>query len=220
MPVTDPATGRPVARYLGALVASAALLAGCALVDDARREFEPEEASTPRPAGTAPPRSPSPSSSPSAPSAPTVGDAAGGCPPSGTLVRAGTGDAAMGLRAMSIELVNCGPVPVTLNGYPDLRILDEDRAPLPVAVIQGSSAVALIDGFDTPPAPVTAMPGERLAAGLVWRNTVDTVSDPVNGTYLEVVPAPGQPPQIVRPDGRIDVGTTGRVGITAWRLRR
>jgi hypothetical protein len=125
-------------------------------------------------------------------------------------------DAAMGLRAAGIELVNCGAVPVTMNGYPDVRVLDDDRAPLPVAVVHGSAGIALIPNFDTPPAPVTAAPGARLVAGLLWRNRVDMGGDVVKGTYLEIVPAPGQPAQTIRPDGPIDLGTTGRLGVTAW----
>lgn len=198
-----------VTRRIGVLLASAVLLAGCALVDDARREFEPE----PETRSTARPEaSPDPVTAHS-----TAAGEPGGCPPSGMLVQTGPTDAAMGLRAMGIELVNCGSVPFTVNGYPAIRVLDDDRAPLPVTVLQGSSAVASIDGFDTPPAPVTAAPGERLVAGLVWRNTVEMGTGPVNATYLEIVPAPGQPPQTVRPDHRMDLGTTGRLGVTAWR---
>jgi hypothetical protein len=202
-------TAARTTRYLGALLAGTVLLAGCALVDDARREFgSAETGPAPRPAvSTGTPAAAQPTASPSE---------SGGCPSSGVLVRTGPVDAAMGLRAMRIELVNCGTVPVTVNGYPGVRLLDEDRAPLPVTVLQGSSAVASIDSFDTPPAPVTAAPGESLVAGLVWRNTVDSVAGPVNGTYLEIVPVPGQPPQTVRPEGPVDVGTTGRMGVTAW----
>jgi hypothetical protein len=232
---SDTRPGRRAARYLGALLACAVLLAGCALVDDARREFgsEPdrETGSAARPeadptAGDPPPLpggpygNGEPSGEPSSQPSGQPSGLSGGCPPSGVLVRTGEVDAAMGLRAMGIELVNCGSVPFTVNGYPGVRVLDDARAPLPVTVGQGSSGVAAIDGFDTPPAPVTAAPGERLVAGLVWRNRVDMAVEPVNGTYLEIVPAPGQPPQTVRPEGRIDLGTTGRMGVTAWSAAR
>ncbi|GAA0924912.1 DUF4232 domain-containing protein [Virgisporangium aurantiacum] len=211
--------GRRVARSVGALLVSAGLLAGCALVDDARREFgsdtDPEAGSAPRPAVSTtgsrsrPSANPTPSWSPST-AAPGV------CPPSGVLVRMGEVDAAMGLRAAGIELVNCGSVPVTLNGYPDVRVLDVGGAALPVAVVHGSADIALLPNFDTPPAPVTAAPGARLVAGLLWRNRVDMGGDVVKGTYLEIVPAPGQPAQTIRPDGPIDLGTTGRLGVSAW----
>jgi hypothetical protein len=202
-------TGR-VTGYLATLVASALLLAGCALVDDAHREFG--SAADPQPG----PRTTSPTSSPTrSPATVEPSGTPGACPPSGMLVRLGGHDAAMGLRVLGIELVNCGSVPITLNGYPEVRILDDDRALLPVTVIRGSTAVASIDNFDTPPAPVTAAPGGRLVAGLVWRNRVEA-GEVVTGTYLEIVPAPGQPAQTVRPEGRIDLGTTGRLGVTAW----
>ena len=32
-------------------------------------------------------------------------------------------------------------------------------------------------------------------------------------------PDAGQPPQTVRPRGRVDLGTTGRLGVTAWGRR-
>jgi hypothetical protein len=213
-------------RSFGVLTGAVLLLAGCALVDDARREAgsDPDRRAGPR-AGSTAPRPPATSPPPAGPyrsgepgGAPDGSGGPQGCPSSGVLVRPGTSDAAMGLRVMGIELVNCGTVPYTVNGYPGVRLLDENWAPLPVAVIHGSAGVAVLDNFDTPPAPVTAAPGERLSFGLVWRNTVaDTTIDPVNAIYLEVVPAPGQVPQTVRPEGRLDLGTTGRLGITAWR---
>jgi hypothetical protein len=194
-------------RFLGVPLA-VVLLAGCALVDDARREFGPDQGPTAAPSVPGP--------SPVAPSSPTA-EPSGGCPPSGVLVRPGRADAAMGLRAMGVYLVNCGTVPYAVNGYPEVRLLDGDRQPLPVTINLGTSGVATIDNFDTLPGPVTAAPGQQLAFGMVWRNTVtDTTTGPVNGVYLEVTPAPGQPAQTVRPEGRIDVGTTGRIGITAW----
>jgi hypothetical protein len=219
-------------RFLGVLLAGALLLAGCALVDDARRELAGEPGQRADPAPASPPAGPVPTASGSPPAGPVPtasgpvspstggpdGDGGpGGCPPSGLLVRTGEVDAAMGLRVMSVFLVNCGTVPYTVNGYPELRLLDADRTPLPVTVGHGSAGVATLDNFDRPPVPVTAAPGERLAFGMVWRNTVtDTTIDPVNGVYLEVTPAVGQPPLVVRPEGRIDVGTTRRVGVTPW----
>ena len=207
--------GWRVARYGGALLVSAVLLAGCALVDDARREFgsDPEPGSAPRPAASPTGSAPRPTVS----TKPTPSMAAPGvCPPSGVLVRRGEVDAAMGVRAAGIELVNCGSVPVTVNGYPDVRVLDDGGAALPVAVVHGSADIASLPNFDTPPAPVTAAPGARLVAGLLWRNRVDMGGDVVKGTYLEIVPAPGQAPQTIRPDGPIDLGTTGRLGVSAW----
>jgi hypothetical protein len=125
-------------------------------------------------------------------------------------------DAAMGLRVMSIELINCGPGLYVVNGYPEVRMLDENRQPLPVTFVPGSAAVASLPNFDNPPVEVVAAPNQRLTFGLVWRGTVTDLSGPIYGMYLEVTPAPGRPPQLVRPEGRIDVGTTARLGVSAW----
>lgn len=208
-------TGHRFTRRLGALLA-AVLLAGCApqpgAGSGAEAGADPDAVRTPPVASTAPA-----DGGPGGDDALSASVPPGECPSSGVLVRAGAVDAALGLRAMRVELVNCGTVPYTVNGYPGVRVLDDARVPLDVTIVNGSSAVALIDDFDTAPAPVTAGPGERLVAGLVWRNTVtDAVAAPVNGTYLEIVPARDQPPQTVRPFGRVDLGTTGRLGVTAW----
>jgi hypothetical protein len=125
----------------------------------------------------------------------------------------------MGLRAMHLELLNCGTGLYTVNGYPAVRVLDDDRNPLEVTVINGSSSIALIDGFDTTPKPLTLKPGDMAAAGVVWKNTVtDSTVSATNGAFLEVTPAAGQSPQTVTPDGSIDLGTTGKLGVTAWAL--
>jgi hypothetical protein len=124
-------------------------------------------------------------------------------------------DAAMGLRAVSIEMVNCGTRPYSVNGYPTLRVLDRDRRPINVKVGKGSSSIALIDGFDTTPKSVKLKHGEMAVAGLVWRNTVtDSTVTATNGSYLEIVPADGESPQTV-PEN-IDLGNTGKLGVTAW----
>src|SRR5687768_12280452 len=57
-------------------------------------------------------------------------------------------DAAMGLRLMSIEMVNCGTQPVELNGYPQVKLLDERWQKLDVEIINGSGGISRVDGFD------------------------------------------------------------------------
>ena len=70
---------------------------------------------------------------------------------------------------------------------------------------------------DAGPHRVTLKPGESAITVLVWRNTVtDTTTTAVSGTYLEVSPGRGLPPGTVTPQGRIDLGNTGRIGTTAW----
>ena len=133
------------------------------------------------------------------------------------LAPAGPVDAAMGLRVMSIDLLNCGEEPYTVQGYPIIRVLDDDQQPLDVSILEGTAAIAGgIEPSDGPPQPVTADPGEHILAFVAWRNTVTDVS-PITGHYLEVAPANGQSPQTVTPNGGIDLGTTGRLATGPWR---
>ncbi|KJK60097.1 hypothetical protein UK12_00285 [Saccharothrix sp. ST-888] len=137
------------------------------------------------------------------------------CPASGVALRAGEPDAAMGLRALTVELTNCGTRPYALNGYPTVRVLDDQREPFDIAVSHGASAIAVIDRFDAGPTPLTLKPGERAVFGLAWRNTVTEVnSAPVNGSHLEITPRPGARAQSITI--LMDLGTTGKLGISAW----
>jgi predicted small secreted protein len=139
------------------------------------------------------------------------------CPDQGVMVSTGSGDAASGLRVLSIELVNCGTVPFVLNGYPALSVLDENGDPLDIEIIHGTSAIAAIDNYDTQPARIELRPGDRAVAGLAWRNLVtDSTVVATVGTQLAVAPAIGDPWQIVSAKGPVDLGNTGRIGITAW----
>ncbi|MFI6447161.1 DUF4232 domain-containing protein [Kitasatospora sp. NPDC050543] len=151
--------------------------------------------------------------------APRTG-ATGGPPPqvcgdSGILTRVGAEDAAMGLRVMTVELVNCGTEPYRLNGYPRIRVLDKARRPLAVEIGHGTAGIATIEKFDPPARPVTLRAGERATVGLVWRNTV-TLSDvpAAEGRFIEITLPDGQPRQVVAAD--LDLGNTGRLGVSAW----
>lgn len=153
------------------------------------------------------------SPTPPAPTA-TAGPA---CPPSGVKLTAGQVEAASGLRAMRVEMVNCGSQPHTANGYPTLRVLDADRKPLDITVLQGTAQISTITGFDGPPRPVTLAPGAGAAAVVVWRNTVTDANVPATtGTHLEVAPAAGQPGQVLSPEGGVDLGTTGKIATSPW----
>jgi hypothetical protein len=133
------------------------------------------------------------------------------CPDSGVTMRAGLTDAAMGVRAFGVQLTNCGTAPYEVNGYPGVRVLDVERQPLPIEVTNGEET------DDRTPAPITLQPGDTAVARLLWRSNVTRSDvDAVNGTYVEVTPADGQAPQIVRPDGPIDLGNTGTVNVSAW----
>jgi hypothetical protein len=146
------------------------------------------------------------------------------CPESGVQVTTGVVDAAMGLRVMAIELTNCGAQTYTVTGYPVLTLLDEERQPFDVQVLHGAEPITRDEGFCTPtgqfdagPQPVTLAAGERAVARVVWRNlTTDEFDHLVNATYLSVAPSAGEMPHEVAPNGGIDLGTTGQLGVSAW----
>ncbi|MDL4818405.1 DUF4232 domain-containing protein [Actinomadura opuntiae] len=121
-------------------------------------------------------------------------------------------DAAMGLRAAAVDLHNCGTRPYRLNGYPALRILDKDRQPFDVRPVNGTREVK-----DPGPKPLTVAPGASARIVIVWRNLVtESTTVAVNGSYLEVRPAPGRPVVVLPSNGPLDLGNTGRLETTAW----
>lgn len=140
---------------------------------------------------------------------------AGTCPASGLRIFADDGDAAMGLRVVGLHLENCGSRPHSLEGYPALQLLDDELAPVDgIRIVPGGEGVALLDGFDAPPRPVTLRPGESARAGLMWRNTTE-FGEAVTVPYVRVRERAGADPVIVAPG--LDLGTTGRLGVSAWR---
>lgn len=140
------------------------------------------------------------------------------CPAPGVTVSAGAVDAAMGLRVMTLTMTNCGADAYTVDGYPAVRVLDEDRAEVTVEVGNGTAGIATVPPFDNPPAPVMLKPGETATSGLLWRNLVTDATVPATvGSYLEVSPAPGDPWQrLAETDLNIDLGNTGKLGVRAW----
>ncbi|GAA3756814.1 DUF4232 domain-containing protein [Micromonospora maritima] len=169
-------------------------------------------APTPRPAD---PR-PTPPVRPAA--APDTAIPTPACSPEGIrIVELGV-SAAMGLRAMSIELVNCGDRPYRLRGYPAVALRDVDGDPVTVRVVPGAAPIT--SGFDDPPTALVLRPGERAGAALVWRNLVtDATVVATDGVELDVAPVAGRPAYPVALDGPIDLGTTGRLGVSAWKRR-
>ncbi|WP_369383897.1 DUF4232 domain-containing protein [Streptomyces sp. cg36] len=140
--------------------------------------------------------------------------AQGPCPSSGVRVTSDDGDAAMGLRVLGLRLENCGTRPYEVNGYPALELLDADgRRAKGVEVRHGGAGIALVTGFDAAPRPFTLQPGETASAGLMWRNTT-TSGDAVNLPYVRVTARPGAAPVRLTPE--LDLGTTGRAGVSAW----
>ncbi|MFD9908970.1 DUF4232 domain-containing protein [Streptomyces sp. NPDC059063] len=136
---------------------------------------------------------------------------------SGVTLESGPVEAAMGLRALTLTVTNCGKDPYRLNGYPALQVLDDERRPLAVRVHRGPEPVT--SAADDPgPHPVTLKRGQAATASVLWRNTyTDTSRLPVNGTYLKVTPGPGLRTRSVTPDGGVDLGSTAQIGTTAWR---
>ncbi|HEX8868750.1 MAG TPA: DUF4232 domain-containing protein [Lentzea sp.] len=139
----------------------------------------------------------------------------------GLQFRTTTGDAAMGLRILGIEVFNCGTQPLELNGYPQVKLLDEHWQPLDVQILQGSGGISSVDGFDTPPQPIVVQPGERAKSAFMWKNTNTSVEPPLIGSHADIAAAPGGTVQqlLTTPAGKdlyIDLGSTGRMGVRAW----
>ncbi|MEU0549547.1 DUF4232 domain-containing protein [Micromonospora sp. NPDC005979] len=193
-----------VGRRVGAATMLVLALSACVPRDHAGQGGDPT--------GPPPKVTTAPSVSPSASVEPVAA-----CPPSGVRIRSTGGDAAMGLRALGVELVNCGDRPYRLNGYPTVWVLDEQRKPIILAVVNWAKDIT--SGFDQPPQPITLQKGERAVASVLWRNLVtDSTVVATDGAYLSVAPAAGQQAQDVDPDGPVDVGNTGRIGVSAWRM--
>ncbi|NGM14667.1 DUF4232 domain-containing protein [Verrucosispora sioxanthis] len=140
------------------------------------------------------------------------------CPDSGVRITYRGVSAAMGLRAMGLELVNCGDRPYRLRGYPEPSLRDADGRAIPVRVIRGAKGIT--SGFDDPPRSLVLAPGEAAGAALLWRNLVDNPTVvATNAEHLEVAPLRGRPAQQVIMQGRIDLGNTDRLGVSAWQKR-
>ncbi|MDH6521496.1 hypothetical protein M2163_001514 [Streptomyces sp. SAI-135] len=140
--------------------------------------------------------------------------ASGACPESGMRLYADEGNAAMGLRAVGLHLVNCGARPIRLNGYPKLAIQDEDHHPVDgVRILQGTDQISTGLGGDSGPQLVVLRPGEAAAATLAWRNTTQAGA-PVNAPYVRVWATPTAHPVTVVPE--LDLGTTGKLGVGPW----
>ena len=155
---------------------------------------------------------------PSRPGHATPSATTAACPPEGVRLEVGEGDAAMGLRVLGITLVNCGPRTYRLNGYPAVRSLDDDRAALKVRVLHGvQEIVGSAMPWDGPPKPVILKPGQQAGAAVAWRNTYDDIREPpVTVRFLDIAPLAGRPSQIIAPNGGLDLGSTGRMAVSAW----
>ncbi|GAQ52937.1 DUF4232 domain-containing protein [Streptomyces acidiscabies] len=146
--------------------------------------------------------------------APSTG---GACPASGVRVYADQGDAAMGLRVVGIHLENCGTAPYSLDGYPELTLLDDQyRTVDGVKILKGTGDIPMAPD-SAPPTRITLKPGERARSGLAWRNTTG-FGDAENVPYVRVRARSGADPVVISPS--LDLGTTGQLGVGAWELEK
>lgn len=119
----------------------------------------------------------------------------------------------MGWRMLELRLENCGSRSFAVTGYPTILVLDAGRRAFPVTVERNPRG---LDGREQAAGEVRLQPGRSAILVLEWRNTV-TDGDPVDGSYLEVVPRAGDLPHLVKPGYRMDLGTTGRLATGPWR---
>ncbi len=153
------------------------------------------------PATPTPPRKPTPTPPP-----PT-------CPSSGASITVGPVEAALGHRAVVIKLTNCRSRILTLNGYPDVAVLDGRRHPIKVNVTHGLSYMAIDPG----PTKIHLRKGESALAAVSWSNTVEAGEDKSAGTYLSITSHTNDRPTIWPVD--TDLGTTAHLTLTAWCLK-
>jgi Protein of unknown function (DUF4232) len=200
----------PVKR-VAVLSAVVALLAGC-------NATEPTDYGLPAPL---PPLPTLPSVVPVEPS-PTPPRTLGPCPREGVQMLAGQTDGAAGLRALGIDLVNCGRKAYKVDDYPVVHLLDKDRKALTVKVLHGTKEIAgPIPEWNGPPDPIVIKPGQQATCVVVWRSTYDDIRQPpVNAPYLEMAPSAGRPAQVLTADGPFDLGSTGRLGVSPWRVSK
>jgi hypothetical protein len=132
----------------------------------------------------------------------------------GLHVSVGEADAASGLRAVGIELTNCGTKPYQIEGYPDLAVLDEDREPLDVRVLHDVGEVTALPPWEVQPERETIAPGESVTALLVWRNLTTDAETVAVGEFVRVAAAAGDPRHVL--PLHVDAGNTGKVAISPW----
>ncbi|MEJ8646124.1 DUF4232 domain-containing protein [Streptomyces sp. MS1.HAVA.3] len=141
------------------------------------------------------------------------------CPEGGVQLAEGEGSAAMGLRVADFQLVNCGSATYVLEGYPEIRpLLNGGHRPLHVDIGHGTNGVTSpATGGDAPPRRVTLQPGQAATTGLLWRNLfTDSTVPAAEGRVLELVPKPGAPRLTLRLSAPVDLGDTGKLGLSAW----
>lgn len=135
------------------------------------------------------------------------------CPASGASITAGPVEPALGHRAMVVTVTNCRAETLTLNGYPEIGVLDGKRAKLKVAVVHGSSYMATDPG----PKKIELRKGESALAAVSWSNTLEAGLEKAEGSFLSVASGNGDP-AVIWPEW-LDLGSTAKVQLTAWCLK-
>ncbi|MFJ6049133.1 DUF4232 domain-containing protein [Streptomyces sp. NPDC092307] len=152
----------------------------------------------------------------SAPPSPSA--TADACPEGGVRLVEMAGDAAMGLRVASFQLVNCGTQPYVLEGYPRLSLRGDRDEPVEVSVEHGSAGITTgTPNLDAAPQRVALAPGQAAFFGIVWRNLVtDGTVVATTAWNVEVEPRPGAPRLSLRLSEPVDLGNTGKLGLGPW----
>jgi len=109
-----------------------------------------------------------------------------------------------------VKLTNCRSTTITVNGYPDVAVLDADRRAMNLTITRGTSYMAIDPG----PKKLILGKGETALAAISWSNTVEAGEDKASGTYLAV--ARGKDEHAVVWPVDTDLGTTAKVTLTAW----
>jgi len=135
------------------------------------------------------------------------------CPASGASITVGPVEPALGHRAVVLKLTNCRTKPLTLNGYPQVAVLDARRRTMNVTITHGTSYMARDPG----PTPIRLHKGESALAAVSWSNTVEVAETIAPGTYLAIARHTGDRPT-TRPL-TTDLGTTAKLTLTAWCLK-
>lgn len=132
----------------------------------------------------------------------------------GLSVRPGRLDVGAGHHLLEIQLVNCGHTKIKINGCPSVRVLDADHKPFEVTVTCGSASVPEV--YRPPAHAFTLRPGRSATTVLAWLTVVQRWSSAVQGTYLEITPAPGRSAQLVTRHSPYNLGNTGRIATGTW----
>ncbi|MFE2845601.1 DUF4232 domain-containing protein [Streptomyces scopuliridis] len=206
-----------IRRTVGMAAGSLVLMAGAAGCSDIRNEIDAErgeDAGRPTVAASEPSARLSAEPPPGRPSDPEpwAATGTGRCLASGVAVSHGEVNAAMGIRAVSIGLRNCGTKPYRVNGYPEIDVLDEDREPVDLKLIHGNESTGAAD--DQGPRELTLAPGESVEAVLQWNNRITESGGHATGSYVVIAAAPGEERGMLPLP--VDIGTDGELRVTAW----